>query len=107
MVFHEIIFNAFDPNEIESITVLKTELLLLYMVHVRTTEFFWLLRNVVKKEKLSLTYNGTISSQSPTMYPELMNAYEYATNTNIALDNMGYDRNNPAHASRYYTEKEH
>ncbi|GKG72565.1 SusC/RagA family TonB-linked outer membrane protein [Parabacteroides sp. AM58-2XD] len=99
-------FNAFDPNEIESITVLKDGAAAAIYGARANNGVFLVTTKRGKKEKLSLTYNGTISSQSPTMYPELMNAYEYATNTNIALDNMGYDRNNPAHASRYYTEKD-
>ena len=98
-------FNAFDPNEIESITVLKDGAAAAVYGARANNGVFLVTTKRGKKEKFSITYNGTVSSQSPTMYPELMDAYEYATYTNIALDNMGYDRNNPAHASRYYTNE--
>ncbi len=99
-------FNAFDPNEIESITVLKDGAAAAIYGARANNGVFLVTTKRGKKEKLSINYSGTISSQSPTMYPELMNAYEFATNMNKALDNMGYDRNNPAHASRYYTEED-
>ena len=98
-------FNAFDPNEIESITVLKDGAAAAIYGARANNGVFLVTTKRGKKEKFSITYNGTVSSQSPTMFPEVMNAYEFATNTNMALDNMGYDRNNPAHASRYYSDE--
>lgn len=97
-------FNAFDPNEIESITVLKDGAAAAIYGARANNGVFLVTTKRGKKEKLSLSYSGTVSFQSPTMYPEVMNAYEYATYNNIGLDNMGYDRTNPTHASRYYTD---
>ncbi len=97
-------FNAFDPNEIESITVLKDGAAAAIYGARANNGVFLVTTKRGKKEKLSLSYSGTVSFQSPTMYPEVMNAYEYATYNNIGLDNMGYDRTNPTHTSRYYTD---
>lgn len=98
-------FNAFDPNEIESITVLKDGAAAAIYGARANNGVFLVTTKRGKKEKLSLSYSGTVSFQSPTMYPEVMNAYEFATNNNIGLDNMGYDRTNPTHASRYYSDE--
>lgn len=98
-------FDAFDPNEIESITVLKDGAAAAIYGARANNGVFLVTTKRGKQERMSITYSGTISLQEPTMYPKPMNAYQYATATNQALDNAGYDRNNPSHASRYYTDE--
>lgn len=97
-------FNALDPNEIESITVLKDGAAAAVYGARANNGVFLVTTKRGKKEKMSLTYSGSLTSQSPTMYPKLMDAYQFASFNNIAMDNMGYDRNNPSQASRYYSE---
>lgn len=96
-------FDQFDPNEIESITVLKDGAAAAIYGARANNGVFLVTTKRGSKGKFSVGYNGTVSIQNPTKYPDVMNAYQFATNTNKALDNMGYDRNNPAHASRYYS----
>ena len=98
-------FNSFDPNEIESITVLKDGAAAAIYGARANNGVFLVTTKRGKIGKISINYSGTLSLQSPTMYPKPMNPYQYATATNQALDNAGYDRNNPAHASRYYKDE--
>lgn len=97
-------FDNFDPNEIESITVLKDGAAAAIYGARANNGVFLVTTKRGKQGKFNISYNGTASFQSPTKYPDVMSAYEFATNMNTALDNMGYDRNNPAQASRYYSD---
>lgn len=98
-------FNAFDPNEVESITVLKDGAAAAIYGARANNGVFLVTTKRGRKEKMSINYSGTVSLQNPTMYPDVLNAYQYAITSNQGLDNAGYDRNNPTHASRYYTDK--
>lgn len=99
-------FNAFDPNEIESITVLKDGAAAAIYGARANNGVFLVTTKRGKQEKVNVSYTGIASLQKTTMYPTLMNAYEYASATNQALNNAGYDINNPVHSSRYYTDKQ-
>ncbi|MDR2147554.1 MAG: TonB-dependent receptor [Tannerella sp.] len=98
-------FNTLDPNEIESITVLKDGAAAAIYGARANNGVFLVTTKRGKKEKLNITYSGSATLQRPTMYPSVMSAYQYATGANIALDNAGFDRNNPTQASRYYTDE--
>lgn len=99
-------FDRFDPQEIESITVLKDGAsAAIYGARANNGVFLITTKRGVK-EKMNITYSGTLSIQKPTMYPEISSAYEYALATNQALDNEGYDRTNPGHTSRYYSDEQ-
>lgn len=98
-------FDAFDPNEIESITVLKDGAAAAIYGARANNGVFLVTTKRGKQEKMSINYSGTISLQEPTMYPKPMNPYQYALATNQALDNAGYDRNNPSHTSRYFSNE--
>ncbi|GAA4800635.1 TonB-dependent receptor [Olivibacter ginsenosidimutans] len=52
------------------------------------------------------SYSGLFGIQTPTQYPRMMNALEYATFRNAGLRNMGYDITNPAHTGMFYTDEE-
>ncbi|MDL2255897.1 TonB-dependent receptor [Parabacteroides sp. OttesenSCG-928-G06] len=98
-------FNAFDPNEIESVTVLKDgAAAAIYGARANNGVFLVTTRRG-KKEKPNITYSGIASLQRPTMYPSIMSPYQYATGINASLDNAGYDRTNPSHTSRYFTDE--
>lgn len=56
--------------------------------------------------KPEVTWNGSTGTESPTRYPRLMNAYEYAALWNQASLNAGYDPGNPVHASRFYSAQQ-
>lgn len=80
-----------DPNEIESITVLKDAASAAVYgaraangVIIVTTK-----RGVTGKPKFS--YSGSFGFQNPTVIPEMMNAYEYARYLNLAKVNFGAD----------------
>ena len=57
-----------------------------------------------RSPKFSFSTNLGIST--PTAYPELLNAYEYATLWNEAQTNMGYDINNSSDAHLFYDEEQ-
>lgn len=87
-----------DPNDIESITILKDAASAAVYgargangVVVVTTK-----RGVEGKTKIN--FSSTIGWQKPTIIPEMMNAYEYAKYLNLARVNFG---NSPL-----FTEKE-
>lgn len=81
--------NRLDPNEIESVTVLK-DAASAAVYGARAANGVILIttkRGTVGKPKI--TYTGSAGFQSPAIMPKLMNAFEYATYLNIARENQG------------------
>ncbi|MDR1380284.1 MAG: TonB-dependent receptor [Tannerella sp.] len=96
-------FSQIDPNEIQSITVLKDASSAIYGARAANGVFLVTTkRGNVGKPKIS--YNGMVGIQQPTQYTKLMTPYEYAVNKNKAYLNMGYDPNNPAQAPNFYSD---
>ncbi|MEN6456801.1 MAG: SusC/RagA family TonB-linked outer membrane protein [Prolixibacteraceae bacterium] len=99
-------FSELDPNEIQSITILKdASAAAVYGsraangVILVTTK-----RGLQGRPKFS--YNFSAGVQNPTQYPGLLNAFEYASIYNDALLNMGYDPNNAGQAGRFYNAQQ-
>lgn len=95
-------FKDLDPNEVESITILKDASAgAIYGARAAngvilvTTK-----RGTSGKPKFS--YNGRIGMTQSTRFPELMNGYEYASTYNAGLRNQGIKENDPA----YFTEEQ-
>lgn len=97
-------FDAFDPNEIESITVLKDGAASAIYGARANNGVFLVTTKRGKEDRIHIVYSGSLSVQKPTMYPKPMSAYQYAVATNEALDNAGYSKDNPQQAGRYFTD---
>lgn len=81
--------NRLNPNEIESVTILK-DAASAAVYGARAANGVILIttkRGTVGTPKIS--YTGSTGYQTPSIMPKLMNAYEYATNLNIARENQG------------------
>lgn len=77
-----------NPNEIESISVLKDAAAAIY--GSRAANGVILVTTKKGKEgKPTITYNGNMGFSSPTRLPEMCNAYEYATLLNEINTNVG------------------
>ncbi len=78
-----------DPNEIESITVLK-DAASAAIYGVRGANGVVLVTTKRGAEgRARINYSGTVGFQRPTVVPEMMNAYEYAKYLNLAMGNVG------------------
>jgi TonB-linked SusC/RagA family outer membrane protein len=97
-------FSQIDPNEIQSVTVLKDASAAVYGARAANGVFLITTkRGELGKPKI--TYNGMVGIQQPTQYTKLMTPYEYAVNKNKAYRNMGYDPSNPAQAPNFYSDE--
>lgn len=99
-------FGNIDPNEIESISILKDASAAAVYGARASNGVFLVTTKRGKEGAPAITYTGMVGVQQPTRYPKLMSAYEYAASRNIALQNQGYDPTNPAHAGLFYTEEQ-
>lgn len=95
-----------DPAEVESMTILKdASAAAVYGARAANGVVLVTTRRGVSGKPV-FSYSGLVGLQTPTQYPRMMNALEYATYRNAALTNMGYDVSNPAHTSMFYSEEE-
>lgn len=78
-----------DPNEIESISVLKDASATAVYGSRAANGVILITTKRGREGKPSFQYNGFAGLQQPTKYPEVMNAYEYASTKNIAAQNAG------------------
>jgi TonB-linked SusC/RagA family outer membrane protein len=94
-----------DPNEIQSISVLKDASASVYGARAANGVFLVTTkRGTMGKPKIS--YSGMVGVQNSTQYTRLLSGYEYAVARNAGLVNQGYDITNPAHASRFFSDQE-
>ena len=82
-----------DPNEIESITVLKDAASAAVYGARAANGVIIVTTKRGREGKTKINYSGTFGFQAPTVIPEMMNAYEYAKYLNLALDN--FNNNTP------------
>jgi len=99
-------FGNLDPNEIESLSVLKDAAAASVYGARAANGVFLITTKRGKSGKPSITYSGMMGIQNPTNYPELMSAYQFASVRNKALLNQGYNPTNPAHSGFFYTDNE-
>jgi TonB-linked SusC/RagA family outer membrane protein len=82
-------FNQIDPNEIESINILK-DASATAVFGVRGANGVILIKTRSGKSgKTQMSYTANVGFQSPTQLPDLLNSYEYATLYNEARVNGG------------------
>lgn len=97
-------FGNLDPNEVESISVLKdASSAAVYGARAANGVILITTKRGVTG-KPTVTYSGMVGTQQPTLYPKLMSAYDYAKVRNQALLNQGYNPNNPSQASLFYSD---
>ncbi|MEQ8472579.1 MAG: TonB-dependent receptor [Marinoscillum sp.] len=82
-------FRRVNPNEIESITVLKDAASTAIYGSRAANGVILITTKRGSAGKATITYGTSISFDSPTVRPEFMNAGEYAENLNIARENIG------------------
>ncbi|WP_134088776.1 SusC/RagA family TonB-linked outer membrane protein [Olivibacter sp. XZL3] len=99
-------FSAIDANDVESITVLKDAAAAAVYGARAANGVFLITTKRGKLNKPVITYSGLAGLQSPTFYPKLMSATEYARIRNQGLRNQGYDINNPAQSSLFFSEQQ-
>jgi len=95
-------FSAIDPNDVESISVLKDAAAAAVYGARAANGVFLITTKRGKTNKPSITYSAYAGLQSPTFYPKLLNASQYAEVRNQALLNQGYDPANPAQSSLFF-----
>ncbi|MET7000459.1 TonB-dependent receptor [Chitinophaga defluvii] len=78
-----------DPNEIESVTVLKDAASAAVYGARGANGVVLITTKRGKAGKTKFSYTGNVGFQQPTIVPKLMNAYDYATYLNIAKVNQG------------------
>lgn len=82
-------FEQIDPNEIESISILKDASAAAVYGSRAANGVIVVTTKRGKTGKPTISYNGFAGIQNPTTYPKLMNGLEYATTKNVARQNMG------------------
>lgn len=97
-------FGNLDPNEIESISVLKDASSASVYGARAANGVFLITTKKGKTGKPTITYSGMYGVQQPTSYPELMSAYDFASTRNLALMNGGRSPSDPAQAGLFYTQ---
>lgn len=82
-------FQNLDPNTIESITVLKDAAAVAPFGIAGANGVILITTKKGKAGLPTITYNGFMGFQDPTILPELPTAYEYASLKNAASANVG------------------
>lgn len=82
-------FNYIDPNEVESISILKDASATAVYGSRAANGVILVTTKRGKAGKPTFNYNGFVGIQQPTRYPDVMNGYEYATTKNLAAGNAG------------------
>lgn len=82
-------FDQIDPNEIESISILKDASATAVYGSRAANGVILVTTKRGRTGKPTISYNGFAGIQNPTAYPKLMTGLEYATTKNVARQNMG------------------
>lgn len=82
-------FSELNPNEIETITVLKDAAAIAPYGLAGANGVILVTTKRGKQGKIDLNYNGWYGVQQPTRYPDYLNAYDFASTLNIARENAG------------------
>jgi TonB-linked SusC/RagA family outer membrane protein len=82
-------FAQLNPNEIESITVLKDAAAVAPYGLAGANGVILVTTKRGKSGRISLSYNGWVGMQRPTRYPDYLNSYEFASLLNTANKNAG------------------
>lgn len=82
-------YDQLNPNEIETVTVLKDAAAVAPYGLAGANGVILVTTKRGKAGKLALNYNGYYGFQQPTRIPHYLDAYGYATQFNIANQNVG------------------
>lgn len=82
-------FEQIDPNEIESVSVLKDAAATAVYGSRAANGVILITTKRGSTGKPTFNYNGFAGIQNPTVYPKLMSGLEYVTTKNVARENMG------------------
>src|SRR5690606_8915394 len=91
-------FSQINPNEIESISVLKDAAAIASYGLGGANGVILITTKRGKEGTVSLSYNSWFGTQRPTRYPKYLDAYGFATTLNAASINAGLDP--------FYTDEE-
>src|SRR5690606_31465372 len=94
-------FDQIDPNEIESISILKDASATAVYGSRAANGVILVTTKRGRTGKPTISYNGFAGIQNPTAYPKLMTGLQYATTKNVARQNMGLQ---PAFTDQEMTE---
>jgi len=83
-------FNQIDPNEIESVTILKDAAAVAPYGLAGANGVVLITSKRGKQGKVALNYNSWFGIQQPTRYPKYLNSYDYAVALNQADVNAGF-----------------
>lgn len=97
-------FNQVDPNEIESVTVLKDAAAVAPYGLAGANGVILVTTKRGKEGKIALSYNSWYGSQQPTRYPKYLNSYDYAVALNQADINAGFAQAYSADALQKYKD---
>ena len=82
-------FNTLDPNEIESVSILKDASSTAVFGVRGANGVIMITTKTGKSGKPNISYSSNVGFQTPTQLPRLLNSFEYATLRNEAQRNMG------------------
>lgn len=99
-------FSRVDPNDVESITILKDASASAVYGARAANGVFLITTKRGKSGKPLIQFTGWVGYQNPTNYPKLMGPVDYATIRNQALLNQGYDPKNPSQSGLFYSEEQ-
>lgn len=74
----EMSWNRLDPNDIESVSVLKDASAAIYGSRAGNGVILITTKRGSKNEEMSIKYNGAISFQTPTVLPDFVPSWKYA-----------------------------
>ena len=93
-------YTQLDPNDIESISILKDAAAAVYGFK-GSNGVLLVTTKKGTEQKAKIEYNGYVGFQKVTRYPEMMNAYEYASLYNEAIHNA-----NPWRGASAYSQEQ-
>ena len=99
-------FSQLDPNEIESISILKDGASAAIYGVKGGNGVILVTTKRGKMGRPKFTFNSQTSFQSVTRYPDLLDSYQYATTSNQGYINMGLDPNDPSNQGKFFTPEE-
>ena len=99
-------FGNIDANEVASISILKDASATAVYGARAVGGVILVTTKRGQIGKPTITYTASVGSESPTRYPDMMNAYEYGIARNQAQRNAGFDPSNPSQASKFFTDEQ-
>lgn len=93
-------YTQLDPNDIESISILKDAAAAVYGFK-GSNGVLLVTTKKGTEQKVKIEYSGYVGFQKVTRYPEMMNAYEYASLYNEAIHNA-----NPWRGASAYSQEQ-